>query len=104
MSGFEVLSAGIQASVQDNGRKGLGGIGVTQAGAMDEFSYHWLNKLLENSFGANALELVFGGVKLKARGSTYFALCGAKVDATINNKAIEIWDLLATELEFIWAL
>lgn len=91
MSGFEVLSAGILATIQDTGRKGLGSIGVTQAGAMDEFSYHWLNKLLGNDYGTNALEIVFGGVKLKAKGSTTFALSGATVDATINNKKIEIW-------------
>ncbi|WP_024955018.1 biotin-dependent carboxyltransferase family protein [Sulfurospirillum arcachonense] len=91
MTGFEVLNAGILATVQDTGRKGLGSIGVTESGVMDEFSYHWLNRLLGNDYGTNALEIVFGGVKLKANGNTTFALSGAKVDASINNQPIEIW-------------
>ncbi len=89
--GFEVLNAGILATIQDSGRKGLGSIGVTEAGAMDEHAFSWLNRLLGNSYGTNALEIVFGGVKLKAVGTTYIALSGAQVDATINNKPIEIW-------------
>jgi len=90
-NGFEVINAGILATIQDSGRKGLANIGVTEAGAMDEHAFHWLNRLLGNSYGTNALEIVFGGVKLKAIGSTYIALAGAKVDASINNKPIEIW-------------
>jgi len=90
-SGFEVINAGILATIQDSGRKGLGSIGVTEAGAMDEHAFCWLNRLLGNDYGTNALEIVFGGVKLKAIGTTYFALSGAQVDATINNKPIEIW-------------
>lgn len=90
-SGFEVINAGILATIQDCGRKGLGSIGVTEAGAMDEHAFSWLNRLLGNDYGTNALEIVFGGIKLKAVGSTYFALSGAEVEATINNKPIEIW-------------
>jgi biotin-dependent carboxylase-like uncharacterized protein len=90
-SGFEVITPGILATIQDSGRKGLGSIGVTEAGAMDEHAFSWLNKLLGNPYGTNALEIVFGGTKLKAVGSTYFALSGAQVEAKINDKPIEIW-------------
>ena len=90
-SGFEVINAGILATIQDSGRKGLASIGVSEAGAMDEYAFHWLNKLLDNSYGTNALEIVFGGVKLKAIGSTVIALSGAEVAVTINNKPINLW-------------
>jgi len=90
-SGFEVVLAGIQATIQDLGRVGLAGIGVSSAGALDEFAFHHANRLLGNEYGTNMLEIVFGGVKLKAKGSTSLVLTGAKVDATINNKPIEIW-------------
>jgi len=90
-SGFEVIKAGMLSTIQDRGRKGLGSIGVTEAGAMDEHAFSWLNKLLGNAYGTNALEIVFGGIKLKAVGSTTFALCGADVHATVNNKQIDIW-------------
>jgi biotin-dependent carboxylase-like uncharacterized protein len=91
MGGFEVLAAGIQATIQDLGRVGLAEIGVSSAGALDEFAFHHANRLLDNEYGTNMLEIVFGGVKLKAKGSTTFVLTGARVDATINGKAIEIW-------------
>ncbi len=91
MGGFEVLSSGIQATIQDLGRVGLAEIGVSSAGALDEFAFHHANRLLDNEYGTNMLEIVFGGVKLKVKGSTTIVLTGAKVDATINAKAIEIW-------------
>jgi biotin-dependent carboxylase-like uncharacterized protein len=89
--GFEVISAGIQASIQDLGRVGLAQIGVSQAGALDEFAFHQANKLLDNEYGTNMLEIVFGGVKLKAKGTTTIVLTGAKVDAKIDGKSIDIW-------------
>ena len=90
-SGFKVIAAGIQATIQDMGRVGLADIGVSSAGALDEFAFHTANRLLGNDFGTNMLEIVFGGVKLKAKGETTIVLTGAQVDATINNKKIEIW-------------
>ncbi len=89
--GFEVLKAGIQATLQDLGRVGLASIGVSRAGALDEFSFHQANMLLGNKYGTNMVEILFGGVKLKARGSTTFVLSGAEVEAKINDKPIEIW-------------
>jgi len=91
MGGFEVIAPGIQATIQDLGRIGLAEIGVSSAGALDEFAFHQANKLLGNPYGTNMLEIAFGGVKLKAKGYTVIVLTGAKVDATINGKAIEIW-------------
>jgi len=91
MGGFEVITSGIQATIQDLGRIGLADIGVSSAGALDEFAFHQANKLLDNKYGTNMLEIAFGGVKLKAKGSTTVVLTGAKIDATINDKTIEIW-------------
>ncbi len=89
--GFEVLSVGIQATIQDLGRIGLGEIGVSSSGALDEFAFHHANRLLGNEYGTNMLEIVLGGVRLRAKGSTTIVLTGAKVDATINDKPIDIW-------------
>lgn len=91
MGGFEVITAGIQATIQDIGRVGLAEIGVSSAGALDEFAFHHANRLLDNEYGTNMLEIVFGGVKLKAKGETTIVLTGAKVDVTINSNPIEIW-------------
>jgi biotin-dependent carboxylase-like uncharacterized protein len=91
MSGFEVLNGGIQASIQDLGRVGLSSVGVSEAGVLDEYSYNLLNQILQNPYGTNALEILFGGVKLKAKGEGVFALSGAKADITLNNKKIEFY-------------
>lgn len=91
MIGFKIINAGIQTTIQDHGRKGYGSIGLTQAGAMDEGAYNWANKLLGNAYGTNSLEIVFGGVKLKAFGDITFVLCGAYVQVKINGVDIECW-------------
>jgi len=91
MTGFRVLNAGIQTTVQDHGRIGYGSIGLSSAGAMDEFAYNWANKLLGNIYGTNTLEIVFGGVKLRAAGDITFVLTGALVEAKIDRQVIECW-------------
>lgn len=91
MNGFSVLSPGIQTTIQDSGRIGYGSIGVTQAGAIDEFAFHWSNKLLGNPYNTNVLEIVLGGVKLRASGSIDFVLTGGSVEATIDGRNIEMW-------------
>jgi len=91
MSGFKVINAGIQTTVQDHGRMGYGSIGLSSAGAMDEFAYNWANKLLGNPYSTNTLEIVFGGVKLRAAGDITFVLTGAQVDAKIDGQSIECW-------------
>lgn len=91
MTGFRVINPGIQTTIQDVGRRGHGSIGVTQAGAVDEFAFHWSNKLLGNPYNTNALEIALGGLKLKAVGSIDFVLTGAMVDVSIDGHTIEQW-------------
>ena len=91
MTGFKVLHPGIQTTIQDNGRKGYGAIGVTEAGVMDEYAFHWVNKLLGNRYGTNALEIAFGGLKLQAMGATHFAVTGAQVIVRVNGRIVENW-------------
>jgi biotin-dependent carboxylase-like uncharacterized protein len=91
MNGFEVLHMQVPCLIEDCGRVGLGNIGVSEAGALDEHALHWANKLLENPFGTNALEIIFGGIKLRARGKIAFILTGANVQASIDEEVIEVW-------------
>jgi biotin-dependent carboxylase-like uncharacterized protein len=91
MNGFEVLHMQVPCMIEDGGRIGLGNIGVSEAGALDEHAFHWANKLLNNPYGTNALEIVFGGIELRARGRMVFILTGAEVRASINNEPIELW-------------
>lgn len=91
MNGFEVLHMQVPCVIEDMGRVGLGNIGVSEAGALDEHALHWANKLLDNPYGTNALEIPFGGVQFKARGKIVFVLTGAKASASINDEPIETW-------------
>ncbi len=94
MSGFEVLNPGILSTYQDLGRVGYGSIGVAPSGVMDEEAYNYLNLLLENPYGTNALEILLGGIKLKALESTQIAITGAKADIKINQKKVAGWRAL----------
>lgn len=87
---FEVLSGGFFTTVQDLGRYGYAHLGITSSGAMDEYAYKWALKLLGDE-DTNALEVLFGGLKLKAIADTVIAVCGADLDFKINGISKPIW-------------
>lgn len=91
MSGFKVIHPGIFTLIQDNGRFGFASLGVTSSGAMDEYAYHYANKLLDNSLGTNVLEIAFSGLSLKATANTMISLTGADLTMHINGKACLPW-------------
>lgn len=91
MSGFVVLNAGLQTSIQDLGRFGFADIGVCEAGVMDEKSSRIANLLVGNDENDSLLEIALGGVKLKATAASYIALTGAVANAFINEKAIKFY-------------
>ena len=90
MIGFEVLAGGLLTTIQDLGRQGYTHLGITNSGAMDEYAYRWSQKLLDNHEG-NALEILLGGLKLRATAGTTLAVCGANLDFRINDKKQPIW-------------
>ncbi|WP_415405937.1 biotin-dependent carboxyltransferase family protein [Sulfurovum sp. CS9] len=90
MIGFEVLAGGLLTTIQDLGRQGYTHLGITNSGAMDEYAYRWSQKLLDKHEG-NALEILLGGLKLRATAGTTLAVCGANLDFRINNKQQPIW-------------
>lgn len=91
MSGFVVLKAGLQTSIQDLGRYNLANIGVCEAGVMDEKSSRIANLLVENDENDAVLEIALGGVWLKATATAYIALSGASSNAYINERKIEFY-------------
>lgn len=90
MHGFEVLKSGTWSSIQDLGRYGYTHLGVTNSGAMDEYAYRWTQKLLGNT-DANAIEVLLGGLKLKATADVTIAVCGADLNFCINDEKQNIW-------------
>lgn len=88
---LEVLNSPILVTIQDKGRFSYTSIGVTNSGVMDEYSYSFLNKLLDNSLDTNCLEISFSNVEFKVNKNTTVALAGAKCEFFINNVLNPIW-------------
>lgn len=86
MRALEVLHPGTYASVQDRGRIGYRAQGVAQAGALDGAALEVANRLVENAPGAAALELTFGGVRLRAHGRARLAFAGAACALRIDGR------------------
>jgi biotin-dependent carboxylase-like uncharacterized protein len=63
--------------VQDAGRPGHGGIGVSPSGALDPRALDAANRLVGNDPGAAGLEIVLGGAVLRATAAVWVAVTGA---------------------------
>ena len=80
-----VDSPGLQSLVQDLGRPGLGDLGVSAAGAVDQQSTRQANRLVGNEPGAAVVETVLGGLSVRAVGDQVLALAGAVVPLEIRD-------------------
>ncbi|WP_048308485.1 biotin-dependent carboxyltransferase family protein [Halomonas sp. PR-M31] len=88
---LRVEQAGPLALLQDAGRFGVRRLGVTQGGPVDIHAWAWANHLLNNQWGAAALEITFGGLSLIAEGDAQLAISGADLEATLDDDPIEPW-------------
>ncbi len=88
---LEILHAGIMSTLQDYGRYGLQHFGITNSGPMDENAYLWANKLLCNHWNAPQIEICLAGFQARFNQPTVIAICGADLQASINQKPINTW-------------
>ena len=84
---LEVINPGMLTLLQDLGRPGYAGMGVSSSGALDPVSLRQANRLVGNPTGTAGLELTFGGLRLRAHGEQVLALTGAPVPLTIDGAA-----------------
>ena len=83
---FEILRAGTNSSIQDQGRKNLYHIGITISGAMDQKIFKLSNALVNNNLNDGVIEFAYQGPLLKLKyGSANFAVTG-NVDFNILRK------------------
>jgi len=75
--GLEVVAPGVLTLVEDLGRPGWAHVGVGRAGAADPAALRLANRLVGNPEGAAGLEVLLGGLELRARGPVTVALTGA---------------------------
>ncbi len=88
----EVTRVGGVVTVQDAGRPGHRDVGVGAAGAADRGACALANRLVANPPGAAALEVVFGGLGLRAgddlAAPLLVALTGAPAPATVDGRPV----------------
>jgi biotin-dependent carboxylase-like uncharacterized protein len=80
MTSLHVLSTGPLVTVQDRGRVGLAHLGVARAGALDAPAAALANRIVGNDADAAVLEVVLGGLELRADGGCWVAVTGAAHD------------------------
>lgn len=81
---LEVLAPGLLTTVQDEGRPGLGRLGVAAGGAVDRWSLAAANALLGNEPGAAALELTLIGPDLRVAAPLVAAIAGADLGGVVE--------------------
>jgi biotin-dependent carboxylase-like uncharacterized protein len=79
-----VESPGLRTLVQDLGRPGLGHLGVSLSGAFDRPALRQVNLMLGNETGAAALEVLGGGLALRAETSSWVAVTGGAGAITVD--------------------
>jgi biotin-dependent carboxylase-like uncharacterized protein len=82
-----VLATGPQVLVQDAGRVGYAHLGVPRAGALDAPAAALGNRLVGNPPDAAALEVLLGGLVLRADVGCWVAVTGAEVAVTVDGVA-----------------
>ncbi|CAM2797798.1 biotin-dependent carboxyltransferase family protein [Vibrio mytili] len=90
-SGLMVEKPGPLSLIQDFGRFGLGHIGITQGGPVDDYAYSWANHLLGNPVNCAAIEITFGNASFVALHNCHLAICGGDLNATVDGKPIDNW-------------
>lgn len=84
---LELRSPGLQTLLQDLGRPGLAGQGVSASGALDQGACRTANRLVGNPSDAACLETVGGGLQLASHGDTVVAVTGADAPLTLTSAA-----------------
>jgi biotin-dependent carboxylase-like uncharacterized protein len=82
-----VEAVGPQALVEDLGRPGHASIGVTESGAADRRALRLANRLLGNAEGAAAIEMLLGGLAIRADGPVRVCVTGAPAPALVDGRA-----------------
>jgi biotin-dependent carboxylase-like uncharacterized protein len=85
---LEVLATGALALVEDLGRPGLAATGVGRSGAADRAALRLANRLVANAEDAAGIEVVFGGLAVRAHGLLTVALAGAPAPADVDGTPV----------------
>ena len=84
----EVTAVGPLALVEDLGRRGLGALGVPTGGAADRVAHRLANRLVGNPEDAATIELLLGGLELRAVADLLIAATGAPAPLAVAGRPV----------------
>lgn len=88
---LEIISPGLHSVLQDMGRPGQTGQGVSRSGALDLGSLRSANRAVGNPSDMACVESVLGGLSFICHGSALIAITGAHTPVTITNASGLQW-------------
>jgi biotin-dependent carboxylase-like uncharacterized protein len=91
VKGLKVLRPGVRTTIQDLGRFGYAGHGLSQGGSMDLQAHCWANRLLDNSVNQPTLEVAIGMASFRAECDLMLAIAGADMQAELDGEPIGNW-------------
>jgi len=86
-----VRKPGVLSLLQDGGRRGQHGLGLTTGGPLDPWAMRWANRLVGSPLDATTIEVSAGGLELEAHCQLTVAVTGASVGLTCNGHALDQW-------------
>lgn len=86
-----VLEIGLQASIQDAGRKGYRRVGVPASGFMDPFAGRVANLLVGNPEGSALIETMMGSISVQSDVDCLVAACGVGYELTVRGESFPLW-------------
>lgn len=81
---LRILAPGASATIQDLGRPHRAALGVARSGALDRGALRVANRLVGNAESAAGVEVVLGGLRVRAERDTWVAVTGALADLRID--------------------
>lgn len=81
-----VEAVGPLVLVEDLGRPGYGPLGISTSGAMDRRAHRLANRLVGNPEDAATLEVVMGGLRVRATADVTVAVAGAPAPVTVDGR------------------
>ncbi len=86
MGALVVLQPGVRTLIEDLGRPGQARLGVTASGAWDRAALALANRLVGNDEGAAGLEVLLGGLVVRALSDVTIAVTGAEVPVALDGR------------------
>jgi urea carboxylase len=94
---IDVVSAGAYTLIQDLPARPTVGKGIPHSGPMDPMAFQIANLLVGNSRGTEGLEMTLSGPDLRFIAPAIVALCGAPMEATLDDKEFPLWTSVRIE-------